>query len=374
MNDIHNPKVSVVMPVFNGGELLRSAIDSVLSQTMDDWELVVVNDGSTDHTAEILEHYSDQRIHVFHQANAGEAAARNAALQHTVGEYIAFLDADDLYYPNALQDLSEYLDQHSEFACIYSNGDVIDENGENIARLNDYRPGIGTGRILDWLINTSLITCPSCTMTRRSTIETHRIRFDEHLIIGPDWDFWIQLGPYASFGYLDELTVQYRFHSGNITRSTNLVRRNQDLVYIKKKVLNSEWFGGLSEAAKRAFFFDLLTGFQSGAPLSQRATLDHPAFQGLSERSRSFILREVCVDALLKSRNAEADFARDCIREALAVYPADLKNRLIYWAILVGKPFALISVSIWRQSSQWFKPLKKNSRKTSSPPDLLRPA
>ncbi|NTW45314.1 MAG: glycosyltransferase family 2 protein [Anaerolineaceae bacterium] len=127
-------KVSIMMPVFNGEKYIESAIQSILDQTFHNWELIVVNDGSTDHTPTILEKFQDYRIKIIHQKNQGEAVARNTALKSMDGEFLSFLDADDLYFP-------EFLDS---MVCFLSNQPklmhVIVMVGISIHKIKYYLP------------------------------------------------------------------------------------------------------------------------------------------------------------------------------------------------------------------------------------------
>ena len=95
------PTVSVVIPAYNAEEYIAETLDSVLSQNYSDYEILVIDDGSTDHTGEVLAHYGD-RIHLFQKPNGGPASARNLGLKHARGRYIAFLDSDDLWHPEKL--------------------------------------------------------------------------------------------------------------------------------------------------------------------------------------------------------------------------------------------------------------------------------
>lgn len=104
--------VSVMMPAHNAEAFIGQAIESVLAQSYLHWELVIVEDGSSDRTAEIFLEYADPRIRVVRQENGGEASARNTALKNVQGEFLAFLDADDLYLPNHLEVAVEYLLSH----------------------------------------------------------------------------------------------------------------------------------------------------------------------------------------------------------------------------------------------------------------------
>src|SRR5215217_3780270 len=131
-----SPKVTVITPVYNGERYIEGAIASLLAQSFQDWELVIIDDGSSDSTPQILEKLADPRIRVFRQENAGEANARNVGLDQATGEYISFLDADDLYLPTALEDLSSFLDSHPEFDVIYSDGQICDDQDHPLMRLS----------------------------------------------------------------------------------------------------------------------------------------------------------------------------------------------------------------------------------------------
>jgi len=354
MNSITTPRVTVIMPVYNGARYIRQAIQSVLGQTCQDWELIVVNDGSTDATPSILAGFSDRRITVIHQPNQGEAVARNAALNAACGEYIAFLDADDLYLPNALADLMLYLDAHPEMDVVFSDGYFCDENDKHFGRLSEVRPDIYTGDILEPLVlSASVIGPPCCAMTRRSAIERHGIRFDKSLVIGPDWDFWIHLARYVQFGYLDKPTCMYRIHQTNITRVTGKAKRKADLVCGRLKIMNSDWFGDLSVATKCAFFYDLMVNLLSEEPAKQLEILQSVPFLSLPAPKRARLLRLVASSHLLMS-SPQLDFVRQCLQEALAIWPPDRKSRWLSWLLDCGPSVCIPTLRGWRTVHQTY--------------------
>lgn len=341
------PKVSVIMPVYNGQAYLEQALNSMLAQSFQDWELVVIDDGSTDSTPNILARYTDSRIKVIHQDNSGEASARNMGLDHAKGDYIAFLDADDYYFPNALKDLSSFLECRSEYGVAYSNGEICDSNNQQIMTLSEIRPGFFTGDILDQLVlSSSVITVPVCTMTRRSVIFEHSIQFDRNLVIGPDWDFWIQLAVHTGFGYLDSMTCRYRIHNTNITRTVDLKKRRKDQVFGRLKVMNSEWFDRLSPNTKKLFFYDLLVILASGNSRLQTSILQSKQFSTLPVDAQAYLWRMVGIDLL--QNDIDKNDSRNCFRESLKLVPTDRKTRLIYWSLKIGRSFALAVIRVWR--------------------------
>lgn len=348
MEDKTTPKISVIMPVFNGAFYIEKAINSLLVQSFQDWEFIVVDDGSTDATPRILEQYTDPRIRIIRQKNGGEANARNTGLDNMRGEYLAFLDADDVYFPNALKDLSQFLDENSGYGVVFSDGQICDQEDRQLMRLTEVRPGVITGNILDALVMTpSVITVPVCTMSRISEIREHDLHFDEeNNLIGTDWDFWIRLAVHVEFGYLDKLTCKYRIHTANLTRTTGFEKRRKDNIYRRMKILNSDWFDTLSLTTKQLFFLDLLTGALSDDIERQRQVLENEKFLALPASVRSFLWRSVGIDILQNDKNIE--FARPCFQESLNLQPGSLKTRFLLWGTGMGRPFVLAFIKIWR--------------------------
>ena len=368
-------KVSVITPVYNGAQYLGIAIDSLLAQTLTDWELIVVDDGSTDTTPQVLDAYNDPRILRIRQANAGEATARNNGLSHATGEYVAWLDADDLYLPNALSDLAAFLDVQRRYDVAFSDGYICNEKGEELTRLTEHRPGILTGDILEPLVlSAGVVTVPVCTMTRRDAIELHGIRFDKNLVIGPDWDFWIQLARHVQFGYLDEVTCMYRIHLSNITRKSGQKRRNDDLVYGRMKVMSSTWFNALSVPTRYRFFYQFLIELLVDQPERQKAILEGEQLCRLPVREQAELWRHTGVSYFRKQKNAE--FAIACLREACRLWPGDIKSRCVLWTIQtsMGRSVAPRMLYWWERIHRWVGRLRSPSRRQPKPvPSELRP-
>ncbi|MEZ5018241.1 MAG: glycosyltransferase family 2 protein [Flavipsychrobacter sp.] len=126
------PLVTVLMPSYNAGDFLREAVDSVLNQTYSNFEFLIINDGSTDNTKDILAGYSDERIKVIHQENMGLVASLNKGIDLAKGEYIARFDADDVCYPQRLMQQMTFLEKHPEYVLIGGEADYMTEEGEHI--------------------------------------------------------------------------------------------------------------------------------------------------------------------------------------------------------------------------------------------------
>lgn len=346
MNEVRQSRITVIIPVYNGQRFLKAAIDSVLAQTLGDWELIVVDDGSTDATPRILAEYQDPRIVKIRKDNGGESSARNAGLNRATGEYVAFLDADDLYLPNALADLSRFLEQHPEYDVVYSNGYISDEDGRTLAQLSDVRPGLYTGNVLEHLLTINLVITQGCTCTRRSVIDRQKIRFDENMVIGPDGDFWIQVARFAPFGYLDALTCVYRVHQTSIQRTSGQARRNRDLVYARMKRLNSDWFQHVSIPTRRRFFYRLLIELLADQPAQQKAILEGGQLRRLPPHCQAELWRRVGVDHLL--RRSEGAFGLDCLRQAVRACPDDRRSRALLWISRLDDSVLYRVLRLWR--------------------------
>lgn len=345
---VHSPKVSVIMPAYNAELFIAKAIESVLAQDFHDWELIIVNDGSTDGTPEILTGLTDFRIRVIHQANGGEAVARNRGLDAVSGEYVAFLDADDLFLPNALEDLSGYLVAHEEMHAVCSDGYFCDANDRLLGRMSEVRPQVQPGNILEALvIDPAIIGPPIFLMVRRSCILEAQARFDPQLVIGPDWDFWIQLAPYARFGYLDRPTCMYRVHPTNITRTSGAQRRRADLVRGRLKVMKADWFTELSPPTRKAFFHNLLVNLLSDQPERQSAIIDAAPFRALSPNAKADLFRQMASKHLM--RRQDTAFALDCLSRSLALQPNSLKARVLLELAQRSPAFAADVLAVWQR-------------------------
>lgn len=341
------PRVSVIMPVHNGERFIAEAIDSVLAQTLQDWELIVVDDGSTDGTPQILAEFGDPRVTVIHQENRGAAAARNAALDLATGEYIGLLDADDLYLPNALEDMVDFLSARQDFDVVYSDGIMCDSGKRPIMNLTEIRPAIHEGWVLEEVVlSPSIITVPVCTLSRHVPIVKHRIRFDAALAPSEDYDFWIQLAQHCRFGYLDKLTCKYRIHNANITKTTGSQRRRQALVQGRMKILNSAWFPELSTDTQRAFFYNLLVELLGDDPQRQEEITGTAAFRRLSAVAQAKLLRLMAGSHFSRRQNTE--FAMRCLQRSLALQPYDRKSRSLLRLAGQSPLLAAVALSAWR--------------------------
>jgi hypothetical protein len=366
------PKVSVIMPAYNAERYIGEAVESVLAQTWQDWELIIVDDGSVDGTSRILERFSDARIKKLRQPNSGEGAARNAGLDAASGELIALLDADDLYFPNALADFVAYMNTHPDIGVAYSNGIICDANRTPLMTLTEHRPGIYEGRVLEQIVlSGSVVTVPSCTVTRRLLIESNRIRFDTEQALGADRLFWIALARLASFGYLDKLTCMYRIHDSSVSRRVPREERREQVARMRCKIIKSDWFCELSQEARVQFFLDLLINVLRGCPQRQREVMGSAPFLQLPAVEQARVYRLVASSYLL--RGEEQQFARRCLEQSVALHPGDRKSQVLLKVLGASPSFCSLGLRVWRRGHDAGTCLRTVGRRKPRPvPAALR--
>ncbi len=204
------PRVSIVIPTFNCAPFLGRAIDSVLAQTYGDYEVIVVDDGSTDETHGVVARFAS-KIRYLYQPNKGVSSARNLALSQASGELIAYLDADDMWYPHKLERQVAFLDTHRECGLIHSDFTVIDETDRTIhvQLYQETQRKVPQGYcILDLLRRCHIQT--STVVERRNCIE-RTDSFDTRLPVCQDYLRWILVAMEGfAFGYVDEALAMYR--------------------------------------------------------------------------------------------------------------------------------------------------------------------
>ncbi|TCT14033.1 glycosyltransferase involved in cell wall biosynthesis [Natranaerovirga pectinivora] len=210
--------ISIILPVFNGEKFICNAIQSVLLQTYSKWELIIVDDGSTDQTSSLVKIFSDKRIKYIYQKNQGPASARNQGINIAKGEYIAFIDADDLYLEDKLKEQVEYLRLHPEIDIVYNDIKVVDESLSYLYSLNSEHVYNSKEEFLAMLLFRQIIPLPPSIMLKKSCFE-EGIRFNKKYSHGEDYDLTIQLAKKFCFGYLPKTLYIYRRHDNNLTNN-----------------------------------------------------------------------------------------------------------------------------------------------------------
>ncbi len=224
------PRVSVNIPTFNCARFLGRAISTVLSQTYTDYDIIVVDDGSTDGTRDVVFEFGD-RVRYLYQPNGGLSSARNLALSRASGEFIAYLDADDMWYPHKLEKQVAFLDAHKECGLVHSDATVINETDEVICYgfNQETRREIPENYCMLNLLRRCHIQIPTV-LERRDCIE--RVgNFDERLKTAQDYLHWIMVANEGrAFGYIAEPLAMYRRTASSL--SSNPRRVLEDFVII----------------------------------------------------------------------------------------------------------------------------------------------
>ncbi|MBD2017364.1 glycosyltransferase [Microcoleus sp. FACHB-53] len=212
------PLISVIIPAYNAEKTIQETIDSVLNQTFQDFEIIVINDGSQDTTLEIVNSIKDPRLQVFSYPNAKQAASRNRGISHSTGEFLAFLDADDLWKPEKLEAQLKALQDNPQAAVAYSWSQCIDEKGHF---LREASQSTTSGDVYAKLLLCDFLDNGSNPLVRRKALEEVGT-FDESLPPAEDWELWIRLAARYHFVAVPYPHILYR--QSPTSASANLLR------------------------------------------------------------------------------------------------------------------------------------------------------
>jgi glycosyltransferase involved in cell wall biosynthesis len=208
------PIVSVVMAAKNYARFLPTAVESVFAQTFADWELVVIDDGSTDHTPSAVRPYlADRRVRYFRSDKLGQPRAKNLGARLSRGEFVAYLDADDAWLPTKLEKQLALLHAKPEVGVCFCRRSLIGERGEPLPG-ND--PPAPRGRVLPQIFLRNFV-CFSSVVVRRRVFD-HVSGFDPEWDLSIDYDLWLRAARHYEFDYVDEELVLYRTGHGNLSK------------------------------------------------------------------------------------------------------------------------------------------------------------
>ncbi|MDW8101172.1 MAG: glycosyltransferase [Anaerolineae bacterium] len=251
------PRVSVIIPSYNHAQYIGEAVESVLQQTEDDTELIIVDDGSTDNTSLVLRRFTDPRMRVIFQEHQGAHAALNRGLQEARGRYLAILNSDDLYHPRRLEKLLAELERNPDFGLIGSYIEVIDARGNSLGVKRSYRnlePWIlpepeksfrVTNDARGVLLTENFYATTSNFVFRRDLYE--QIGGFRPLRYTHDWDFLLRSALVTTLEIFPEPLLKYRVHPRNTIRE-NLTWMVFEIcwclaVHLPQHLEDSSWFG-----------------------------------------------------------------------------------------------------------------------------------
>jgi glycosyltransferase involved in cell wall biosynthesis len=217
--------ITVVLPTFNRAHLISLCVDSLLLQTYQNWELIIVDDGSEDETATVIKRYTDARIRYIYQENAERSAARNNGIEHAKGEWICFLDSDDEYQTNHLWELAKFIEDIKPSPGLIATGITTqqEEAGKRKEFLNL------NNHILQEIGSKFLI--PSQVCVHRSILEN--VRFDVRFRLWEDTHLWLRIAAQYPVYQMEEYTVIQHIHEqGTVVQGMKKIRLKEVVQYI----------------------------------------------------------------------------------------------------------------------------------------------
>lgn len=227
MSQINKPKVSVIIATYNRSALVTQAIDSVLAQTFRDFELILVDDGSCDNTRDALKRYTGKLLYIY-QENKGRAEARNAGIRQARGEYVAFLDDDDIWLPHKLEKQVVFLDAHPDIGLAHSFIELIDEGGYLLVRetkkhIKLYKKAMKLGYTYEGMSKSCVMFLSTVTLRKGCLAEVGL--FDPDIPAFEDWDFYLRFALKYRLGTMLESLVRYRLHKAQTTKPEFILGR-----------------------------------------------------------------------------------------------------------------------------------------------------
>lgn len=209
---MNTPKVSILLPTYNHANYLGESIQSALTQSFTDFELIIVNDDSPDDTETVIKRFADPRIKYIFQENKGVPGALNTAFSASCGEYIAILNDDDRWLPEKLAQQTTILNEKPDVGVVYGIAQVIDAQGEKRQQTSGFPARFPEDMLKSLLLENGI--CPVTVLIRRSCLEETG-PWDENLPGVDDRDMWLRLAKHCNFVFQDEIVAEYRLHATN---------------------------------------------------------------------------------------------------------------------------------------------------------------
>lgn len=234
-------KFSFVVPTYNRAHLIAATVKSLLGQNYDNFEVIVVDDGSTDNTEEVIRDLSDERVVYYRKENAERGAARNFGANKASGEYINFFDSDDLAYPNHLAEANRMVGLHNHPEIFYLAFEWMDGNGHVYQQVNDY-----SGSLNKKLLKGNILSCNGVFVKRDIALE-YPFNQDRKLSATEDWELWLRLASRYTIHYSNTITTAIINHEGrsvvNFNEEALLERTHLLIKYLKQDEIFMREFG-----------------------------------------------------------------------------------------------------------------------------------
>ncbi|MDM9381603.1 glycosyltransferase family A protein [Chlorogloeopsis sp. ULAP01] len=226
------PKVSIIIPAYNAMTYLPETVESVLRQTFTDFEVLIVDDGSSDQIVQWVSELEDPRVKLISQENQGVSLARNTGIAYAQGEYVAFLDADDLWTPTKLEKQVICLDQNPSVGLVHTWMALIDCKGKSNGRVMTSN---AEGNTWQQLLEKNMVACSSV-MVRRCCLQNVG-GFEPHLNFAEDWDMWIRISAHYHFAVIKEALYYYRQVPNSLSKNIRVLE--QAFLFVIEKAFHS---------------------------------------------------------------------------------------------------------------------------------------
>jgi len=243
--------VSIIIPCYNAENYIKKTIDSVLCQTYQNFEIIIVNDGSTDYSSKIIKTVKDGRIHLVEQENKGVSCSRNNGIYLAKGEFIVFLDADDLLDPSFIEKRVFRLSKSAAIACA-SSVVLIDDKGNKIDKNKTYFAANKTSQILEF--SDEIVTCPSSYLFKTEFLKKYNFTFNKSLQSSADKYFLLEVLKQGEIELINKSPMNYRILNGSMSHKiTKNLLKDQIAFYNETKTffkdnnrVTSSYYGRLS--------------------------------------------------------------------------------------------------------------------------------
>lgn len=224
------PQVSVIIPAYNQAHFLVQAIESVLAQTYKNYEIIVINDGSTDHTAEVVQAFGD-KIRYVYQENTGLPGARNTGLRMAGGELVTLLDSDDLYNPDYLSELTALLKANPQAGAVYCRAQFMDEKGQLLPQLTG--SPVPPDQLYNQLLKANFLT-PNCVMAYKYCYE--QVGFFDLAIPRGEGDMWLQFAEKFTMVGTNKILARYRVVTGSMSSANPIPPMESAQIILRKRL------------------------------------------------------------------------------------------------------------------------------------------
>lgn len=239
IND-QNKLISVVIPTYNRANFIKDAIDTVYSQTYQNFEIIIVDDGSSDDTSEVVKSYINPKTKYIFQKNMGVSAARNNGIKNSSGEYIIFLDSDDLWHPEKLEKQLSILENNLNIGMVMNNTQNITFSDNILLKTREYRAKNQKENISMLLLDPdNVYTGPSTALIRKSVFRDAGF-FDEKMTFCEDWDLFFRISLVCNVYNIPEILTYVRSHDENVTKISPVTKYKDGYLRFLDKTFSNE--------------------------------------------------------------------------------------------------------------------------------------